>query len=557
MPSKNVHRPDQARQQVPFGALFALDTLNVALRKLWHPTHRYVPFGAGLRWISGERLASSVVLHRLTKAYEVPIGSDDNKRKQDSIDAVLARDEVGFDFEMNPGHRYYGVFLKTRYFIHTVCKHLTPTYSLVFPTGEAFTSLRGRKDLYYKLECDEVWECSPGSFSYVAEIFYRNPHMKRLVKRKYYARVAKEFGWSRKDSARRLWDRHQDGRACFRTMLSLLVRLVDCSRMTTVPKDNSKDRVITCEPFLTMICQLSFMSDMRRALRLATGLDLRVLQDWHAARLRSGVATIDLKNASNQVWNSVVRRLFPPKILRYLMRLRTGVTQVGDDYHHFNMFSPMGCGLTFDVMTWILLGISRSYDSSATVFGDDIMCKEGVADKLVEALPAFGLTVNVDKSFTVGNFRESCGSYADVTRDSFITCYDLRRPTNLLECIAAANKIRALLDAGQIDSTLRSHLQRAWDSLLHYLPRDAYLEGDARITDSFILVPRGHPGVQWRYDRDLQTAVPHVRTFRIKRRSNGSLVRSTLDTVRMLTLRSTVVYDGTEGRIVSSLTDPR
>lgn len=540
--------------QVPFGALFALDTLNLALRQLQDPSNGYVPFGERLSWVSGERLASSVVLHRLTKAYEVPTGQDQD-RKERSIRAVLARDEVGFDFEMNPGHEHYSCFLKTRYFIDTICRHFRKSYQLVFPTGEGFTTLRGRKDLYYKLEHDEVWECSPGSFSYVTEIFYRNPHMKRLVKRKYYDKVHQEFGWSRKDSARRLWERHGTGKACFRTMLSLLVKLVDCSRMTTVPKDNSKDRVITCEPFLTMICQLSIMSDMRRALRLATGIDLTVLQDWHAARLRTGVATIDLKNASNQVWLNVVKALFPPKILSLLLRMRTGTTQNGEEYHHFNMFSPMGCGLTFDVMTWILMGIARSFDPSATVFGDDIMCRKEVAKKVMAALPSFGLEVNSSKSFWTGNFRESCGAYADITRDAFIVCYDLTRPENLLECFSAVNKIRVILESEQIDLRLRQILQRAWDTLLLFLPRDAFLEGKADITDSNVLVPPGHPGLSWRYIDEWQTLVPNVRIYRLKRRSEGSLVRSTLDTVRMLTLRNTVVYDGGEGQVRGSWTN--
>lgn len=542
--------------QCPFGVTFALDTLNMELKRLMTEPEGHVPFGPRLSWVSGERLASSVVLHRLTKAYEVPGVGNPTKRKRDSIRAVLDRDELGFEFDMNPGHEFYSCFLKTRVFIDTLCRHLKPSYRLVFPTGEGFTTLHGEKDLYNKLEAEEVWECSSGSFSYVTEIFYRNPHMKRYIKKRYYQKVATEFGWNRKDSARRLWERHKSAKACFRTMLSLLVKLVDCSRMTTVPKDNSKDRVITCEPMLTMVCQLSFMYDMREALRLVTGLDLTVLQDWHSARLRTGVATIDLKNASNQVWNSVVKRLFPPKILGILMRLRTGTTQHGESYHHFNMFSPMGCGLTFDVMTWILLGISRSFDSSATVFGDDIMCKREVAKSVMDALPAFGLEVNTLKSFYVGNFRESCGAYADISRDEFIVCYDLVRPETILDGIAAANKLRVLIEARQTSLQLRQLLIKAWNSLLLFLPSDALLEGPAAISDSFILVPRGHPGISWKYSEAWQRLVPFVRKYSSRRRTRSGLCGATLDTVRMLRLRNVVVYDNAPPRLRKDVYEP-
>lgn len=528
-----------------------LDHLNTQLKQD-NPLIPRVPFGPQLSGCSPIVLANSVVLHRLTKAYEIPQSGDRLKRKERSIRAVLDRDEIGFNFEMDPTHPHWVAFLKARHTINALCSTLQPTYSLVFPTGEGFTSLSGEKDLYNKLErCNEVWECSPSSFRYVTVIFYRNLNMKRIVKRKFYSRVLEEFGWSRRDASTRLFNRHgTNGFAAFRTMMSLLVKITDIARLTTVPKDNSKDRVITCEPFLTMICQLSFMRDMRNALTRETGIDLSVLQDWHRARLRSGAATIDLRNASNQVWLDVVKQLFPARIRKILLGLRTGTLQDGDTYVHMNMFSPMGCGLTFDVMTWVLLALARVYDPTATVFGDDIMCTQGTAKKIIDLLPSFGLEVNTDKSFIEGNFRESCGAYGDIGSNTFITCYDLERPTSIPELISTINKLRRIIVANQCSGVLVSKLARAWSDLVDCFPRDALLGSDlTTILDTCILVPRTYIDAPVLFNPGWQRATNYCYEFLTYRKPRGGLVSQTMDTVRLLSMRDVRIYTADEPRL--------
>lgn len=527
----------------PPGALFALDTLNLELRRLLASGDTIVPFGPLLQYVQGKQLSSSVVTHRLLKAYEVPLQTDVNKRKEDSIRAVLARDVVGFDTPNFASQRDRLVLLRVRRFITDLASVVKRSYRLIFPTGEGFTSLHGEKDLYYKLDNLSVWQCNAFSFKYVAEIFYRNPHMKRLVKKRYYAKQMAEFGFDRKTAAARLYRRFEGhGRKSFRSMLSTLVELVDVSRMTTVPKDNLKDRVITCEPLLTMVAQLSYMHDMRDALRKKTGLDITVLQDWHGARIRDKhVATLDLRNASNQVWLSVVKLAFggAPKVLNTLLGLRTGTTQYGNEYHHFAMYSPMGCGLTFDVMTWILLGITRAHDPSGSVFGDDIICSASSASEVEISLKLFGLEINSSKSFSFGHFRESCGYFADVTNNRLITCYELRRPTNLMECVVAVNKLSVIIHQEPLLEPLKSALIRARDALLHFLPRAAFLEvSDPWVTDRNVLVPLGSGYVEYRYNKDWQRLEQCTSDLVPFRDQQGGLVTLALDTVRMLTLKN-------------------
>lgn len=517
-----------------------LDGVVHRLRSLGLP-----PLGPDLSGLSGTDLADALVVHRFLKKYEVPKAGNVEVRRDASIRKVLDRDALGFDlvidqvgFDGAPRVlRTKG--LKARYIISTFCEYFQKTYTLVFPTGETSTSSRGEKDLYFKLENDRYWECSSGSFGYVCRIFYKNPHMKRLVKKKYYARVFTEFGWSRTTSAQKLYARHgKNGFAAFRTMMSSLVTLRDTSRMTTVRKDNDSDRVITCEPFLTMIAQLSYMRDMRRALQRATGLDLRHLQDWHGTRVRcADTATIDLKNASNQVWLDTVRWLFPHSMTQDLMSLRTGVCEVDGTYHHFNMFSPMGCGLTFDVMTWILLACARAYDESASVFGDDVLIRGSAAGSFIHLIECFGFQVNTQKSFIDGNFRESCGHFGDVSTNQLICCFDFERPTDAPSTFTILNKLSVILEAGQLGPALDRILRTLRDQLLTLMPRDAFLVcRSSHVSSEYVVVTDDSLVEKW-WSSDWQCMVyRHTRYQLVKPVYRGALSRTPLDTVRMLRL---------------------
>lgn len=466
------------------------------------------PLGPDFRELSGGALADALVLHRLRSVYEVPIKGAAALRKQRSIDSVVEYDLRGFEY--TPPQLGSDIhFLRARRFIRDVDRNFQLTYRLRFPTGESATSTGGSPDFFHKLFDTRYWECSPASFAFVCKIFYRNLYMRRFVKVAFYRTCLSDFGWSKADAARRNRLLYEEGGPIrvFKHMMSVLVTLRDTSRLTVVPKNNEKDRVITCEPFLTMICQLSVMGDLRSALIRTTGLDLRVLQDWHGARLRSGVATIDLKNASNSVWLAVVKAFYEgTKMYSPIMSLRTPITELPDgSYHQFAMYSPMGCGLTFDVMTLLLTGLARAFDTSATVFGDDIMVRTEHVDGFVKYLQKCGFTVNANKSFWDGNFRESCGYFADLANDRLLVSYEMRRPTTLMEAYTFMNKLYRILEARQITTDLRKRLSNLHGRLLSCLPRDAMAGNTAwapEIPDGFVLTDEAW-GFE-RYDPDLQ-----------------------------------------------------
>ena len=80
------------------------------------------------------------------------------------------------------------------------------------------------------------------------------------------------------------------------------------------------------------------------------------------------------------------------------------------------MVSSMGNGFTFELMSLILLGVTRFYSANSSVFGDDIIVPLDVAPEVVEAITGLGFLVNKRKSFFDGITRESCGAFmvADV-----------------------------------------------------------------------------------------------------------------------------------------------
>jgi hypothetical protein len=103
----------------------------------------------------------------------------------------------------------------------------------------------------------------------------------------------------------------------------------------------------------------------------------------------------------------------------------------------------MGNGFTFELMTLILTSLCRTLDPDSSVFGDDIIIDSGSSSRLIQLLEEVGFRVNVDKTFTSGPFRESCGAnfHSDF---GYIRSYDFLYPQTLQDCMVAYNKAHHL-----------------------------------------------------------------------------------------------------------------
>lgn len=428
-------------------------------------------------------LHEALVAHRILNRYEVPSESNVATRKQLSILEVVSNDTNGwtdFDYRGLPGTCRQD-FLRAKEWLRQFFVGFKHTYRLRFPSNETYTSARGRTDLLYKLSDLRQWTVSPDAVQYIVEILCRERALLAVVKQRYRQKYGKR-GATELQKVRSAYLRvgPQRPRDIRRTMIHFMFRacttLSRLSRVTTVPKDNSRDRVITCESLWTMVAQLSFAASLRDHMRGRLGFDLESRQGVHRALIRSGAATIDLSKASDCNYMAVLDALWPEKVVRVLRSLRTGVFELdGDDgpmYHPLRMFAPMGCGCTFEVMTLTLLAHTRVLDPGSSVFGDDIVIKEGVADRLVANLEAMGWKINRAKSFWKGAFRESCGAFADLRTQKLLLSYDIERPKDLQSCYVVAHKLLQLGHA--LPATrLRKLIVTVYAELHWVFPRDS------------------------------------------------------------------------------------
>lgn len=432
--------------------------------------------------LAAEELQNALVSHRILKQYEVPGAVDVAMRKQLSITEVIRNDENGwYDFDYRTlDNTNRALFLHAKTWLNDFFRDFKHSYRLRFPSNETYVSARGRTDLLYKLSDLKQWTVSPDAVSYCVEIICREKALKSVVKNRFKARYG---GRGKQALARVVQRKREEGASLFeirKTSVHFMFRacctLIRLSRVTTVPKDNDRDRVITCECLWTMVAQLSFAASIRDQLRLRLGINLETLQDVHRSLIRSGSATIDFSKASDTNYMCVLRALWPARIVKTLERLRTGVFEYEENgekvFHPLRMFAPMGCGCTFEVMTLTLLAYGRAISADCSVFGDDVIIKQSSAKAFISLVESVGWKVNSTKSYIDGNFRESCGAFCALDTNSFLVSYDIHRPKTMSEVYITSHKLLRIIHALP-RGPLRSILIRCYAKILLLIPRDS------------------------------------------------------------------------------------
>lgn len=202
------------------------------------------------------------------------------------------------------------------------------------------------------------------------------------------------------------------------------------SEVLFVPKDSRGPRVISKEPRLALKLQMSYFDFAVDALERDTDKRINFRDQSknnelaRSSSLDRRYATLDLKEASDRVSFSLVRSLFAniPVPRWFLLRARTPTAQLPTGERvQLRKLSGMGSGLTFPTMALLIhasvsalvarrTGLSaREAMSQVYVYGDDVVVPREWYSIACEALSRVGLLVNKDKSFVLGNFRESCG----------------------------------------------------------------------------------------------------------------------------------------------------
>lgn len=232
------------------------------------------------------------------------------------------------------------------------------------------------------------------------------------------------------------------------------IEIVDCHRFTYVRKNARTDRGIEIQASLNVSAQLGYGRFLRCCLK-RRGIDIRIAKDVHMelarrASITGSHATIDLKSASDTISDSVVKLLLPPAwyfVLKSLTCQQLEVVRPVDDKKmtlQLERFSSMGNGFTFELETLLFWAISRAasrFPAEVRVFGDDIIVDSNDAPGVVTALQFFGFTINTEKSFLSGDFRESCGG--DYFKGLDVRPYYLKKePCEPQDFIAYANGVR-------------------------------------------------------------------------------------------------------------------
>ena len=208
--------------------------------------------------------------------------------------------------------------------------------------------------------------------------------------------------------------------------LGATMKIVTGNGIFTVPKKTEIDRCCAKEPDLNLALQRSIGLYMRSQL-LTVGITLSDQTRNQRLALRGSrydnLATIDLSSASDSIATSLVKFLLPPDWFHVLDALRSkqGVLPNGDTLL-WEKFSSMGNGFTFELESMIFYCLTKAtldYERSCglrsigtiSVYGDDIICPTVVSDNVIAVLSGCGFSANLDKTFTRGPFRESCGKH--------------------------------------------------------------------------------------------------------------------------------------------------
>jgi len=237
-------------------------------------------------------------------------------------------------------------------------------------------------------------------------------------------------------------------------------------KVITVPKTMKTPRLIAKEPVHMQYVQQGLLELIMDNFKRDDILSKFVSFDdqepnrflAHEGSIDGSLATLDLSAASDRVSNQLVLRMTKlwPSLQEGLQACRSRSADVDGQVVRLAKYASMGSALCFPVeamvfLTLIFLGIERkagyrftikdikSFDGQVRVFGDDMIVPEDYVHEVIAVLERFGLSVNRDKSFWTGRFRESCGK--EFYRGFDVSIVKLRsdiptRPTHVQEIVS-------------------------------------------------------------------------------------------------------------------------
>lgn len=249
------------------------------------------------------------------------------------------------------------------------------------------------------------------------------------------------------------------------------------AKLCAVPKTITTPRLIAAEPVPLQWCQQILRDYFYKRVEstfIGNFVDFR-RQELNGdlalqASIRSSHATIDLSSASDRISCWHVERLFRrlPSLVDSMQASRSAwieqdICRFSPKYAYIRKYSTMGNATTFPVQSLFFVSLAlaslcyvRKLPVNYTtmrklgrkqvrVFGDDIIVPADCSGVLLELLKALSLKVNPNKTFTDGNFRESCGVDAygghDVTTVSILDVPRGASPGSIVSSVDVHNNL--------------------------------------------------------------------------------------------------------------------
>jgi hypothetical protein len=306
--------------------------------------------------------------------------------------------------------------------------------------------------------------------------------------------------------------------------------LVKGNRLSFVPKNVDTSRCICTEPLLNMFFQQGVKYGLERRLRQYFGIDLADQQLCNKDLARIGsmnekYCTVDLSSASDTVSLRMIEETFPADVVDWLKLFRSPEVRLPNgEWMDLKMISSMGNAFTFPLETIIFscvvsaayrmkeISLRKGYGSSCKyepetgafssskrmpnfgVFGDDIIVLKECHRHTVMLLNTLGFTVNAEKSFDKGPFRESCGG--DYFRGHPVRGVYIKTLKTQASRYVAINRLNAW---SALHGVCLKHTVRRLLKTVRYLPVPLYENDDAGIKVPFSMVKN------LRMDRDTQS----------------------------------------------------
>lgn len=269
------------------------------------------------------------------------------------------------------------------------------------------------------------------------------------------------------------------------------------NKVVTVPKNAKANRVIAIEPGFNLWFQKGIGSYMRnRLLRFGVDLNYQTMNQSLAlfGSKTERLATIDFSSASDSISRELVRELLPPRWVALLDACRSHFGLLHGVSKHWEKFSSMGNGFTFEleslifyatamcVTEYLQVPLSREDGLIVSVYGDDVIIPTDCVALFAEMCHFYGFTVNKEKSHYDSPFRESCGKHyhsgIDVT-----PIYLKDRLLTVPSIFKLANAIRRQAHRRNSCLGCDSRLKKAFDHLVHSIPKAFRLRIESSLGD--------------------------------------------------------------------------